>query len=356
MTAIIVMLGIASDSGAATPAFQSAVAGDAPVLHYQFNEATGAAVNHGSLGAAFDGTYFGTPVRSSPTAGGDAGIHFATVDDYIVSLDSSPAGITGNPTLTIEAIVLVPAGAIAQLWPPFLHWGTGSPQTGRSVWLSLQNNNNNIVYAGFYNTGLRTQFPISLGHWHHIVWVRDGAAHHSQEGTILYVNGFATSLLPDTDLLGPLVPDVTSTRFRINRGHDFTRYFQGTLDELVLYDRVLSESEVEAHFTASALLTGVEPGTHASRPGLHLSAGPNPFSSATEVRFRIPEAGPALLTIYDTAGRRVVTLAGGHREAGEFAARWDGRNEAGFRVAPGIYFVRLEAAHRFARQAIVLLR
>jgi len=263
--ALLLALGAPVQALAARSSFHAAVGYSAPLLHYRFDEVSGPAVNHGSLGAAFDGTYFGTPVQGIPTPGLDAGVGFDGSNDYIASLSAAPAQLTGNPTFTIEAIVQIPQGATATLWPPFLHWGSANPQTGRSVWFGLQNSNEDVVYAGFYNSGLRAVNPFTLGSWHHVVWVRVGGAHHSLEGSTLYVDGVAVATTQDTSLPagGPaVVPDVTSTDFRINRGHDLTRYFQGIMDELALYDRALSSWEVEGHYAASGLQPTAIPGLY----------------------------------------------------------------------------------------------
>ena len=81
---------------AATAAYQAAIEASAPVLYYQFNEASGAAVNHGSLGAGYDATYLGPPTREAPTLAGDTGVAFATADDYLESLGVAPAGQCGH--------------------------------------------------------------------------------------------------------------------------------------------------------------------------------------------------------------------------------------------------------------------
>jgi hypothetical protein len=73
-------------------------------------------------------------------------------------------------------------------------------------------------------------------------------------------------------------------------------------------------------------------------------ASPNPFRSGTTLRFALPAAGPARLTIYDVTGRRVARLIDGDLPAGEQALAWDGRNERGVRTAPGFYLARLESA------------
>jgi hypothetical protein len=77
---------------------------------------------------------------------------------------------------------------------------------------------------------------------------------------------------------------------------------------------------------------------------LFLAAEPNPFETGTRIRFSLPSPGPVRVGILDAAGRKVRTvLATRWTNAGPSAVDWDGRDEAGARVSPGIYFVRLEA-------------
>src|SRR5262245_24576205 len=110
-------------AGAATTDFHNAVTAEAPILWYQFNEPSGNAINHGSLGATHDATYNGTILRGASTLAGDDGIAFDGSDDYLESLTDAPAGMLGNPTFSAEAIVFVPSpGGAATLWAPFLHW------------------------------------------------------------------------------------------------------------------------------------------------------------------------------------------------------------------------------------------
>ncbi|MBI5836524.1 MAG: right-handed parallel beta-helix repeat-containing protein [Candidatus Eisenbacteria bacterium] len=80
------------------------------------------------------------------------------------------------------------------------------------------------------------------------------------------------------------------------------------------------------------------------------SGGPNPFRSATAFRYRLGEAGPVWLGVYDPTGRLVRTLASGYAGAGEHEARWDGAAADGRPAPTGIYFVGLSSG---ARQATV---
>jgi flagellar hook assembly protein FlgD len=45
--------------------------------------------------------------------------------------------------------------------------------------------------------------------------------------------------------------------------------------------------------------------------------------------------------VYDVSGRLVTVLADGAAEAGNHAARWDGRDAQGRPVSSGVYFCRL---------------
>ena len=62
------------------------------------------------------------------------------------------------------------------------------------------------------------------------------------------------------------------------------------------------------------------------------------------------------LDIYDVAGRRVRTLLDGQRTATRHTVVWDGRNDAGDGMPPGVYFVRLEAPSLIETREVVLLK
>jgi hypothetical protein len=69
---------------------------------------------------------------------------------------------------------------------------------------------------------------------------------------------------------------------------------------------------------------------------------PNPFNPSTEIQFSVAARGKASLVIYNTAGRRVATLANEVLDAGVYRRRWTGRSDTGAPVASGVYFYRLQ--------------
>ncbi len=87
---------------------------------------------------------------------------------------------------------------------------------------------------------------------------------------------------------------------------------------------------------------------------------PNPFNPETWIPYQLSEDSPVSLSIYDTAGALVRTLSLGVQPAGFYnsrdrAAYWDGRNDAGERVASGLYFYQLRTPsfHQTRRLVIV---
>ena len=92
----------------------------------------------------------------------------------------------------------------------------------------------------------------------------------------------------------------------------------------------------------------------ADAPSLALAgAFPNPVRSRTTVRFALPAAGDAHLTVTDALGRRVATLVEGVRPAGAQSVVWDARSA---RLAAGVYTLRLDAGgDAVTRRLVVVL-
>jgi len=101
--------------------------------------------------------------------------------------------------------------------------------------------------------------------------------------------------------------------------------------------------------------TGVE-GPIPAALRLH-PARPSPFGQRTTLALDVPlDAGHVTLEVFNAAGRRVRTLADGPVEPGTREFVWDGRDNAGLRVAAGIYFARCRSDAGSGIQKLVLLR
>jgi len=108
------------------------------------------------------------------------------------------------------------------------------------------------------------------------------------------------------------------------------------------------------------VVLAVSPVTPTSATGLAsavaFAAAPNPVRAGTHLSFELPRAAGVRLGIYDAAGRRVATLLEGRRAAGTHAVRWDARDGAGERVAPGVYFARLFDGVDVVTRKLVVVR
>ena len=86
---------------------------------------------------------------------------------------------------------------------------------------------------------------------------------------------------------------------------------------------------------------------------------PNPFNPETWIPYQLAKAADVTVSIYNTQGARVRTLALGHQAAGVYqhrtrAAYWDGKNAQGEPVASGVYFYTLTAGEFTATQKMVI--
>ena len=244
---------------AAPDAYRDLVAANNPILWYRMGEPAGSTTipNNGTLGPShaanvFGGVTLGVPGTTDSNAG-DTAAGFAYLEaPYLESASIAPASMTGNPSFTAEAVVWVPDKGQSLWWPPFLHWGAGG--TGREVFFSYQFHTTDLVYCGFFNGGLMSACTVRKGDWNHFVWVRDsaGGTNDDQTGSRLFVNGIEADLVPGVgtaNQIGP--PNITATTFRVQRGQDASyRHFDGAIDEIILYDTLLTPEQIAELFEA----------------------------------------------------------------------------------------------------------
>lgn len=114
-------------------------------------------------------------------------------------------------------------------------------------WLGLDNSNHPTFFTSFdsrYFTPRNdkqatSSSTLTNGSWNHIVGVKD-----SINNIIVYVNGGS----PVTVSLGTIVDTINSTR-PLNIGHWYNKYlFNGSVDEIAVYNKALSQTEIADHY------------------------------------------------------------------------------------------------------------
>jgi hypothetical protein len=106
------------------------------------------------------------------------------------------------------------------------------------------------------------------------------------------------------------------------------------------------------------------PGDPAAIPGTD-SAGavakqfaiaPNPVHKSARITFCLGTASEIDITIHDTTGRLVCKLGSGLCVAGTRSITWNGCDDGGSRVAPGVYFISVRTGDRRETGKVVLLK
>lgn len=87
-----------------------------------------------------------------------------------------------------------------------------------------------------------------------------------------------------------------------------------------------------------------------------LTVFPNPFSLSTRITYSTAEAGMVLLEIYDVRGELVRTLVNEKQDAGSHSAEWNELNNAGNRVASGVYFCRIRTSGISEAKMLLMLQ
>ena len=83
---------------------------------------------------------------------------------------------------------------------------------------------------------------------------------------------------------------------------------------------------------------------------------PNPFNASTTLHYDLPEPSKVRVIIYDILGRKVIELVNDYQNYGYKKIIWNGMNESGEMVPPGIYFYKAELGPLTETKKMVLLK
>ena len=105
----------------------------------------------------------------------------------------------------------------------------------------------------------------------------------------------------------------------------------------------------------AALYDGVLAAPAPSAGAIALRAAPNPARAGQVLEFTLPGASAVRVEIHNVAGRLVRSFDPGTMPAGPHRIAWDGRDADGTRLAPGVFFVTLEAGRDRASSKLIRL-
>ncbi len=228
---------------------QSALADTNPagmISFWQLDEGTGTIA--GDSAGPNDGTITAATWTSGILGGA---LSFNGSSARVVVSDSpSFSSIATNRALTVEAwFRLVPPFPDHEA-PIIAKWGPGAAEDDEWT-LTIQQSDGRLRFEmngsttlGGPKTFLWSPDPVSLDEWHHVAATWDGNA-----GTAaLYLDGVRIAF---TDSAISSMPD-TSQELTIGYYHN-TFYFNGPIDEVAVYNRALSQEEIQERFARGTL-------------------------------------------------------------------------------------------------------
>jgi hypothetical protein len=141
---------------------------------------------------------------------------------------------------------------------------------------------------------------------------------------------------------GTLIPGFSQT----GPWYDF---FGGdTLNVTNLTDQIsLQPGEYHIYTTVKLpkpLFTGIGEITNSTtQNGRNSTAYPNPSSGAFTIQYSIPNASHIKISVSDIYGRTIAGLFDGMVNEGTYKMAWNGQDNRGQQVSPGIYLYKFEA-------------
>ena len=83
---------------------------------------------------------------------------------------------------------------------------------------------------------------------------------------------------------------------------------------------------------------------------------PNPFTNETKISFRVASFTHVILSVYNTSGQKIKTLADANYDAGYYTINWNGKDNAEKTLPAGIYLYQIQAGNFVQAKKIILNR
>jgi hypothetical protein len=218
--------------------YASTVMGDGPVAYWRLDETSGTTA-HDVTGHGHDGAY---------TASCQLGVGGALLNDTdpaagfdgMTSTISAPPrdlDFAGTSPFSVEGWVSV--GRINNAFHHVINHE--SPAGNREGYAVFVQSTGNLAFERFVAAaGTTLQGPTAThNEWYYVVGTYDGAL------LTLYVNSTVAARADDTRSRSPLADD-----FYIGAGES-TRFYDGDIDEVAIYDKALTQAQITAHWHAA---------------------------------------------------------------------------------------------------------
>ena len=318
---------------------------------WTFDDST--AVDSSSYGN--NGTLSGDPIFINGMKG--TAIYFDAIDDEVIISDENSLDTDSSMTI---ALWIMPDSVNSEGTKVMSKWYS-SPTRGDWL-LSLSSRDscngtcvsyyfglaNYEVYGfpnGFFGIGPpELDYYLLLGEWNFIAVTFDtGFVNLYYNGSLIRTD---TTIIKYTSLTEYGTDDIyMGTLWNHYPGYKY----KGGLDEIRIYNRSLSASEINEIYNQ---VTSIKNNVNNLPEEFALSQNyPNPFNPTTTINYYIPELCFVTLKVYDVLGNEITTLVSEEKIMGNYEIEWNANN-----LSSGVYFYQLRAGVFVKTKKMILLR
>ena len=157
-----------------------------------------------------------------------------------------------------------------------------------------------------------------------------------KSGHEIYINGELDALstfsgLIATTLIDLMIGQVLPGNIQYN--------FKGVLDDIRIYNYALSYNKIQSLYDFVVDVNEEQEIEIPKDYGLTQNY-PNPFNSQTNIEYQVPNQSIIKLEIYNILGQKIRALVNQEKAPGNYSVSWDGKNDYGYSVNSGIYFIK----------------
>lgn len=219
------------------------VLADGPAGYWRLDEGSGTTAADSS-GNGHDGTYIGTPTLSEPgvmdDGSGSTSVELNGSSQWVTVPEASVEGLTD---ITVEAWINVDA---ATRYGIFNVNDAGAADSGRNRWGFWVTAAGNLEYSDDASNNTTSTGTIQVGERQHVAFTRTAAG-----DLVFYINGAAAGT-------GTVATTTAEAGDTVQIGMDIdstgnTDQFNGHVDEVAVYPRVLAAGEIAHHATVGGL-------------------------------------------------------------------------------------------------------
>ena len=250
------------------------------VGHWKLDETSGTTASDSSGNNNNNGTYEDGPTLGATPATNFSGtsVSFDGNNDNVFIPDDSSLRVTD---MTVSAWVKIP-GSIPGGWRTIVEHGRGTDN-----WFGLwKRSGSDRFHFRWANNGgstisADTNATIDADKWYHVVGTLDSMANEAK----IYLTDSEGNTVVDTTISNPTFPSATSGDLTLGENNDGNEAFEGSIDDVRIYNRALNATEVAALVPSASLpgqASSPDPGNNATDIDINDDLVWNAGSGATE--------------------------------------------------------------------------